>query len=42
MLFDLAQDVLLLLLGARSSAALMAEKIFLRKLILYPECEVKP
>src|SRR6516162_990642 len=43
-LFDLAQDVLqLLLLGTRSSAALQAENMFLRKqLALYLEREVKP
>jgi hypothetical protein len=43
-LFDLAQDVLrLLLLGTRSSAALKAENIFLRKqLALYLEREAKP
>jgi transposase InsO family protein len=42
--FDLAQDVLrLLLLGARSSAAVRAENIFLRKqLALYLEREIKP
>ena len=42
--FDLVQDVLrLLLLGTRSSAALKAENIFLRKqLALYLEREVKP
>jgi hypothetical protein len=43
-LFNLAQDVLrLLLLGTRSSAALQAENMFLRKqLALYLEREVKP
>ena len=43
-LLDLAPDVLrLLLLGTRSSAALKAENIFLRKqLALYLEREVKP
>jgi hypothetical protein len=43
-LFDLVQDVLqLLLLGTRSSAALKAENMFLRKqLALYLEREVKP
>jgi hypothetical protein len=43
-LFDLAQDALrFLLMGTRSSAALKAENIFLRKqLALYMECEVKP
>ena len=43
-LFDLAQDVLrLLLLGTRSTAALKAENIFLRKqLALYLKREVKP
>ena len=43
-LVDLAQDVLrLLLLGTRSSAAIKAENIFLRKqLALYLEREVKP
>src|SRR5215470_2686291 len=43
-LFDLAQDVLqLLLLGTRSSASLKAENLFLRKqLALYLEREVKP
>ena len=43
-LFDLAQDVLrLLLLRTRSHAALRAENIFLRKqLALYLEREVKP
>ena len=43
-LFDLAQDVLrLLLLGTRSTAALKAENMFLRKqLALYLEREVKP
>ena len=43
-LLDLARDVLrLLLLGTRSSAALKAENIFLRKqLALYLEREVKP
>jgi putative transposase len=44
MLFDLARDALrFLLLGTRSSAALKAENIFLRKqLALYLERETKP
>ena len=43
-LLDLAQDALqFLLLGTRSSAALKAENIFLRKqLALYLEREAKP
>src|SRR5215468_10062270 len=43
-LFDLAQDVLqLLLLGTRSSASLKAENVFLRKqLALYLERKAKP
>jgi hypothetical protein len=44
LLLDLAQDALLfLLLGTRSSTALKAENIFLRKqLALYVEREAKP
>ena len=42
-LLDLAQDALQFLLGTRSSAALKAENIFLRKqLALYLEREAKP